>query len=35
MNTSQFEYNVVWTYARKRNSGCDCEENAGGIPKER
>ena len=33
MNTSQFERNAVWIYARKRNSRCDihCEKNAGGI----
>ena len=35
MNTSQFEGNAVWNYARKRNSGCDihCEKNAKGISK--
>ena len=35
-NTSQYELNAVWIYARKRNSGCDihCEENVKGISKE-
>ena len=31
-NTSQFEWNAVWIYARKRNSGCDIHcKNAEGI----